>query len=427
MIEKAVSNWHAVFRGEMDPLEIVADDCISYSPAMFKPKHGRQAAAEILEAAHRAFAQLPAEGQEPEPGSFEVIRTVVDGQSAMLEFEFTMDGIYVNGVDIITANDEGLLTELKIMVRPKQGLDLAVELMGEELRKPRYEISEVGLEKKTAKVRGLEMAYAEAGEGDPIVFLHGNPTSSYLWRNILPTLSGLGRCIAPDLVGMGDSGKLAESGPDSYRFVEHRDYLDELLDQLGVTENVVLVVHDWGSALGFDWAKRHPDAVQGIAYMESIVAPGSLADMPPVFAAFRSPAGEDMVLDKNTFVEKLLPSLIMRELTDAEMNEYRRPFAEAGEGRRPTLTWPREIPLDGEPADVHEIVSAYSGWLGETETPKLFVNADPGAMLTGPARKLCRSWKNQTEVTVPGVHFLQEDSPREIAQAVTEFVSGLRR
>ncbi len=276
--------------------------------------------------------------------------------------------------------------------------------------------------KRHLTVLGRRMAYVEMGAGEPIVFLHGNPTSSYLWRNIMPHLAPQGRCIAPDLIGMGDSDKLPNCGPGSYRFVEHRRYLDGFLDAVGIAGKVTLVVHDWGSALGFDWARRHPGAVDGIAYMEAIVQPMEWEDWPPaaraVFEGFRSSAGEKMVLDNNVFVERVLPGSVLRTMRDAEMAVYRRPFAEPGEGRRPTLTWPREIPLAGEPADVVEIVREYSTWMAGNDVPKLFVNAEPGAILTGAQRKFCRQWKNQLEVTVPGNHFLQEDSPDEIGSAV---------
>lgn len=281
--------------------------------------------------------------------------------------------------------------------------------------------------KKKVEVLGREMAYVEVGQGDPIVFLHGNPTSSYLWRNVIPHLEDQGRCIAPDLVGMGDSDKLEASGPDRYTFAEHREHLDALFQALGVRENVTLVIHDWGSALGFDWANRHRDAVKGIAYMEAIVRPVTWDEWPkavkPVFQAFRSPAGEKMVLEQNVFVEQVLPGAVLRGLTDAEMEVYRRPYREPGESRRPTLTWPRQIPIDGEPADVVEIVSAYAEWLARAPVPKLFVNAEPGAILRGEARESCRKWPNQTEVTVKGTHFVQEDSPDEIGDAV----AGWRR
>lgn len=280
-------------------------------------------------------------------------------------------------------------------------------------------------EKKRIAVHGRSMAYVEAGAGDPIVFLHGNPTSSYLWRNVMPHLESLGRCIAPDLVGMGDSDKLPDSGPDSYRFVEHRHYLDGLLAALGVRERVTIVGHDWGSALGFDWANRHREAIRGIAYMEAIVRPLAWAEWPEairrLFQGFRSPAGEEMVLEKNVFVERVLPGSVLRGLTDAEMAVYRRPYLEPGEARRPTLTWPRQIPLDGEPADVVAIAQAYADWLATSDVPKLFVNAEPGAILVGAQREFCRRWPNQTEVTVKGSHFIQEDSPHEIGQAIADW------
>lgn len=287
-------------------------------------------------------------------------------------------------------------------------------------------ISTTPLAKKTAEVEGRSMAYHESGDGPPVVFLHGNPTSSYLWRNIVPHVRDRARCIVPDLIGQGDSDKLDPSGPGSYRFVEHRRYLDGLLDQLDLGDEATFVVHDWGSALGFDWANRHRDRVAGIAYMEAIVAPVTWDDWPDdardLFQAFRSPAGEEMVLEKNLFVELVLPSAVMRTLAPEEMDEYRRPFTEPGESRRPTLTWPREIPIDGEPADVVEIVESYAAWLASSDLPTLFVNAEPGAILTGTQREFCRSWPNQTEVTVAGIHFVQEDSPAEIGTAIARWL-----
>lgn len=284
--------------------------------------------------------------------------------------------------------------------------------------------------KQFADVDGVTMAYVDEGLGDPIVFLHGNPTSSYLWRNVVPHVASLGRCIAPDLVGMGDSGRLARTGPDSYTFVEHRRFLDGLLATLGVDRDVTFVVHDWGSALGFDWANRHRDAIAGIAYMEAIVRPVTWDEWPErargIFQGLRSPAGEEMVLDKNLFVEAILPASILRALTDEEMAEYRRPFTEPGESRRPTLTWPRQIPIDGEPAEVAEIVSAYADWLATSEVPKLLVVAEPGAILTGAPLDFCRRWPNQDEVTVAGNHFVQEDSPDEIGEAIADWVRRRR-
>jgi haloalkane dehalogenase len=280
--------------------------------------------------------------------------------------------------------------------------------------------------KKFKTIHGKRMAYLEEGSGDPIVFLHGNPTSSFLWRNVMPHLEGRGRLIAPDLIGMGDSEKLGESGPERYTFVEHRKYLFALLEELGVKENVTLVIHDWGSGLGFHWAHQNQAALKGIAYMEAIVAPVKWDAFPEpmkgLFQSLRSPMGETMVLEKNFFVEKMLPGAIMRPLSDEEMDEYRRPFMEPGEGRRPTLTWPRQIPFDGEPAEVDAIVREYAQWLSSSDVPKLFVNAEPGAILSGGARKFCRTWPNQTEVTVKGSHFIQEDSADEIGQAIANWL-----
>jgi len=286
-------------------------------------------------------------------------------------------------------------------------------------------------QKQRAEVLGKTMAYFEVGAGDPIVFLHGNPTSSYLWRNVLPHVRDCGRCIAPDLIGMGDSDKLPDSGPTSYTLVEHRRYLDALLDALGVREQVTLVVHDWGSALGFDWANRHREAIKGIAYMEAIVRPMSWADFPeqsrPFFQALRSPAGEGMVLDQDFFVERAIPGSILRQLTEEEMNEYRRPFAEPGESRRPTLTWPRQIPIDGAPSDVVAIVQAYATWLSTSQVPKLFIKAEPGAILAGgESLDFCRSWPAQSEVSVPGIHFIQEDSADAIGKALAHWLRQIR-
>ena len=284
-------------------------------------------------------------------------------------------------------------------------------------------------EKKNIEVNGKSMAYVEVGEGDPIVFIHGNPTSSYLWRNVMPHVEDLGRLVAPDLIGMGDSDKLEESGPDRYRFVEQRAFLDQLLETLGVSHNVTFVVHDWGSALGFDWANRHRDQVKGIAFMEALVQPLTWEDWPnsvrSLFHGFRSPQGEETILERNTFVEQVLPGAILRDLSEEEMSVYRRPYRQAGEGRRPTLTWPREIPIEGEPADVVEIVESYGEWLSRSALPKLFVNADPGAILRGRQREFCRSWPNQSEVTVKGSHFIQEDSPDEIGWAIADWYLGL--
>ena len=279
---------------------------------------------------------------------------------------------------------------------------------------------------RSVPVLDSTMAYLEQGAGRPIVFLHGNPTSSYLWRNVIRHVSGLGRCLAPDLIGMGRSGK---SPSGRYRFVDHARYLDAWFEAVDASRDVVLVVHDWGSALGFHWARRHPERVRGIAYMEAIVTPLDWDDWPEnargIFQAMRSPAGEALVLEKNVFVERILPASILRTLSPEEHDAYRRPFAEPGEARRPTLTWPREIPIAGEPPDVVEIVTQYGTWLAASPVPKLFVNAEPGSILVGRQREICRAWPNQNEVTVNGIHFVQEDSPDDIGRAVATFVRAL--
>ena len=282
--------------------------------------------------------------------------------------------------------------------------------------------------RQRVRVGDTEMAYVDTGAGAPVVFLHGNPTSSYLWRNVIPHVEPAGRCLAPDLVGMGDSGQ-APGG--SYRFADHARYLDAWFDAVGLGADVTLVMHDWGSALGFHWAHRHPGRVRGLVYMEAIVRPMTWEEWPEtarkIFQAMRSPAGEEMVLQKNVFVERILPASVRRRLTEEEMAVYRRPYREPGESRRPTLTWPREIPVGGEPADVVAIVDGYGAWLAASDVPKLFINADPGSILTGAQREFCRRWPNQREITVTGSHFVQEDSPAEIGRAVATFVRETRR
>jgi len=284
--------------------------------------------------------------------------------------------------------------------------------------------------KKFVNVNGSRLAYVDRGSGAPLLFLHGNPTSSYLWRNIIAPLSANYRCIAPDLVGMGDSDKLSPSlGPDRYSFFNHQRYLDGFIETLGLDQPVTLVVHDWGSALGFDWARRNPERVRGIAYMEAILEVRKWQDMPEqartLFQALRSERGEDMILAQNLFVEQLLPRSILRTLTAEEHDEYRRPFREAGEDRRPTLSWPRSLPIDGEPREICELVERYAAFLAASAIPKLFVNAEPGRLLTGSARDTCRRFPNQEEVTVKGLHYVQEDSPTEIATALSAWASKL--
>ena len=280
-----------------------------------------------------------------------------------------------------------------------------------------------------ATISGKRIAYLEAGSGDPIVLLHGNPTSSYLWRNVIPELEGLGRVIAPDLIGQGDSEKLPESeGPERYSFQVAFDYLDGLLRHIAADQNVTLVVHDWGSGLGFHWASLNPHAVKGLAYMEAIVAPLSWQDWPEsargIFQGFRSAKGEDLVLTRNLFVEGVLPSSVLRDLSEEEMATYRAPF-DTPANRQPTLNWPRQIPIDGEPPHMVSLVEAYGAFMAESPIPKLFINAKPGSILVGTQREFCRSWPKQTEVTVEGSHFIQEDSPEAIGRAIADWYPTL--
>src|SRR2546426_6027155 len=278
-------------------------------------------------------------------------------------------------------------------------------------------------DRRRVAVLDSEMAYVDTGRGRPVVFLHGNPTSSLLWRNVIPHVEPVARCLAPDLVGMGQSGK-APSG--AYRFADHARYLDAWLDAMKLTRAVTLVVHDWGSALGFHWAHRYPDRVAGLIYMEAIVRPLTWAEWPEnarkIFQGMRSPAGEDLVLEKNVFVERILPASVLRRMTDEEMSVYRAPYRTPGEGRRPVLQWPREIPVDGDPSDVVAIVDAYGRWLAQSSVPKLFANGDPGSILVGAQREFSRTWPNQDDVTVKGLHFIQEDSPAEIGDAIRAFL-----
>ena len=285
------------------------------------------------------------------------------------------------------------------------------------------------MDKKKISIDGKEIAYHQQGSGEPIVFLHGNPTSSYLWRNITPYLHDQASCISMDLIGMGDSDKLDNPDTNSYRFEEHFYYVEKAIKALTNNEKITLVVHDWGSALGFHWSYKHPELIKGIAYMEAIVKEMTWDDWDKnaksIFQGFRSDAGEDLVLEKNYFIEKVLPGSIIRTLDADEMNEYRRPFLSSGEDRRPTLSWPREIPIEGEPGNVCQIVNEYAQWMKTNNIPKLFINADQGSISTGNIRDFCRSWINQTEVTVNGIHFIQEDSPDEIGKALSKWYKEL--
>jgi len=272
------------------------------------------------------------------------------------------------------------------------------------------------------------MAYVEMGAGDPIIFQHGNPTSSYLWRNIMPHLKDMGRCIAVDLIGMGDSEKLENSNANSYLYEEQRDYLFGVWSKLGIKDNVTMILHDWGSVLGFDWVYQNPNSIKGIAYMEAIVKPITWSDWPEgargIFKGFRSESGESLILEKNMFIEAILPNSIIRKLNTDEMEMYRKPYLKQGEDRRPMLSWPREIPIEGSPENVVKIVSKYSEWLKKSSLKKLFINANPGSILVGKQREFCRNWDNQEEVTVKGRHFLQEDSPNEIGVAIKNWMSS---
>jgi haloalkane dehalogenase len=280
--------------------------------------------------------------------------------------------------------------------------------------------------RQRVRVLDSEMSYVDTGQGggDPIVFLHGNPTSSYLWRNVIPYLSGQGRCLAPDLIGMGRSGR---SPTNAYRFVDHARYLDAWFDALGLTRNVTLVLHDWGSALGFYRAFRHPEQIKAMAYMEAILQPRRWTDWPngrdAMFRAMRSADGERLVLDESFFIETVLPKSVIRPLSAQEMNAYRAPFRER-DARLPMLIWPRELPVEGEPADVVALVTQYGEWLSKSELPKLFISAEPGSILVGRALDFCRRFPNQREVKVRGIHFIQEDAPDEIGAALADFVKS---
>lgn len=274
-------------------------------------------------------------------------------------------------------------------------------------------------------VDGVPIAYVDVGEGDPIVFLHGNPTPSYLWRNTIPYALPFGRCLAPDYPGMGNSGPMPGGG---YRFVDHRRYVDGWFDALKLDRNVILVLHDWGSALGFDWARRHPDSVKAIVYMEGIVRPfHSWDEWPQATRAFfqgqRGPAGEKLILEQNLFVEYLLR---LRGIPDEAIAMYRSHWRVPGDARMPMLAWTRDLPIAGEPADVVAIVNDYAHWLSHSTIPKLFINGDPSGFLIGAQREFCRAFPNQREVTLPGAHFLQEDSPAEVGRVITRFLADVR-
>jgi len=282
------------------------------------------------------------------------------------------------------------------------------------------------MNKKFLKCSNKKIAYVDEGKGDILLFLHGNPTSSYLWRNIIKNLKSKYRCIAPDLIGMGDSDKLDNVNVDSYTFKEHKFWLNTFLSNILSKEKVILVIHDWGSALGFDYSRENPEKVKGIVYMEAIVCPLTWDDWPEnaknVFKLMRDKAGEELVLKKNIFVERILPSSIIRELSLEEMEEYRKPFLNEGNDRQPTLSWPRQIPLDNHPKEVNDLVEKYSKFMIKSNINKLFINAEPGSILIGRQRDFCRKWTNQKEVTVKGKHFIQEDSSQEISNEIKNWI-----
>ena len=283
--------------------------------------------------------------------------------------------------------------------------------------------------KKYKDIKNSKMAFIDEGSGDTFLFLHGNPTSSFLWRNIAPHVENIGRIVIPDLIGMGDSDKLEGVDNPGYKYHGQYSYLTALMDELDLGNNIHLIIHDWGSAMGFQFARENKDRIKSITYMEAIVMPLTWDQWPDpatkIFGLFRSEAGEELVLEKNFFVERILLADSSTGYTEEEKSEYIRPFINPGEDRRPTLTWPRQIPLDGEPSEVVEEVRLNAEFHKESDIPKLFINADPGSILIGDQREFARSWKNQTEITVKGNHFIQEDSSEEIGAALRNFVKSL--
>ena len=283
--------------------------------------------------------------------------------------------------------------------------------------------------KKYKDIKNSKMAFIDEGSGDTFLFLHGNPTSSFLWRNIAPHVEDIGRIVIPDLIGMGDSDKLEGVDNPGYKYHGQYSYLTALMDELDLGDNIHLIIHDWGSAMGFQFARENKDRIKSITYMEAIVMPLTWDQWPDpatkIFGLFRSQAGEELVLEKNFFVERILLADSSTGYTEEEKSEYIRPFINPGEDRRPTLTWPRQIPLDGEPSEVVEEVKLNAEFHKESDIPKLFINADPGSILIGDQREFARSWKNQTEITVSGNHFIQEDSSEEIGAALRNFVESL--
>ena len=285
------------------------------------------------------------------------------------------------------------------------------------------------MNKNYKEILGKQMAYLDSGEGQSIVFLHGNPASSFLWRNITPAVKDLGRIIVPDLIGMGDSEKLEGIDNPDYKYHGQYKYLSALLDSLDLGGEINLVIHDWGSAMGFQYARENPDRIKSITFMEAIVMPLTWDQWPEnarnIFQLMRSEAGEEIVLEKNVFVERILLNDSANGFSDDEKAEYIRPFKNPGEDRRPTLTWPRQIPIDGSPKAVIDEVTKNGEFHKNSGIPKLFINADPGSILVGDQREFVRSWNNLKEVTVKGNHFIQEHSPKEIGDALKNFIESI--
>ncbi|KAI8271140.1 hypothetical protein K4K58_000015 [Colletotrichum sp. SAR11_239] len=296
---------------------------------------------------------------------------------------------------------------------------------------PEQDISaEFPFEKRRVHVLDTNMAYVDTGSspGTATVFIHGNPTSSYLWRNIIPHVSGKSRCIAPDLVGFGDSDKVPGL---EYRVADHQAYLDAFMDAVLPTEKVILVLHDWGSALGLDWARRNENRVGGLALME-FMHPSSSWDTAPRamaehFRPFREPqVGRELIIDQNVFIERILPGSIVRQLSEEEMEEYRRPFLDPA-SREPVWRFPNEIPIGGQPADVAEMADKYMAWLLKTELPKLFFWVTPGGTIgEEKAAELMEKLRNTRSVYLgPGVHFVQEDHPHAIGREISQWLSAI--
>lgn len=288
--------------------------------------------------------------------------------------------------------------------------------------------AEFPFQSKFVEVHGSKMHYIDEGDGDPILFLHGNPTSSYLWRNIIPYLTPHGRCIAPDLIGMGksDKPKLA------YRFFDHYKYVEGFVEALKL-RNITLVIHDWGSALGFHYAMQHENNIKGMAFMEALITPlkwsGFNKDFKMGFKLMRTPAvGWFMISVLNVFNKRILPAATVRKLSAEELAMYQQPFRTIG-SRRPVRQWPREIPIDGKPAEVHEVIEQYHQKLQQSDLPKLLFYATPGGLINEEAVAYCKAhFKNLETVHIgPGIHYLQEDNPHKIGAELARWYQGLSK